>query len=102
MSDVKKMKYVSKELKTNEKYMKYEVGANISYDVSFRELIILERNVQLYFVNGLIDDMTVVHILRQLIEANDNEKAKANFEKAYLMAKTESEKQLIKQKMKNL
>ena len=27
------MKYVSKELKTNEKYMKYEVGANISYDV---------------------------------------------------------------------
>lgn len=73
MSDVKKMKYVSKELKTNEKYMKYEVGANISYDVSFRELIILERNVQLYFVNGLIDDMTVVHILRQLIEANDNE-----------------------------
>lgn len=75
MSDVKKMKYVSKELKTNEKYMKYEVGANISYDVSFRELIILERNVQLYFVNGLIDDMTVVHILRQLIEANDNEKA---------------------------
>ena len=75
MSDVKKMKYVSKELKTNEKYMKYEVGANISYDVSFRELIILERNVQLYFVNGLVDDMTVVHILRQLIEANDNEKA---------------------------
>lgn len=73
MSDVKKMKYVSKELKTNEKYMKYEVGANISYDVSFRELIILERNVQLYFVNGLVDDMTVVHILRQLIEANDNE-----------------------------
>jgi len=41
-------------------------------------------------------------LLGELYEGNDNEKAKANFEKAYLMAKTESEKQLIKQKMKNL
>jgi RNA polymerase sigma-70 factor (ECF subfamily) len=41
-------------------------------------------------------------LLGELYEGNDNERAKANFEKAYLMAKTESEKQLIKQKMKNL
>jgi RNA polymerase sigma-70 factor (ECF subfamily) len=41
-------------------------------------------------------------LLGELYEGNDNEKAKANFEKAYLVAKTESEKQLIKQKMKNL
>ncbi len=74
MSDVKKMNYVSKELKINEKYMKYEVGANISYDVSFREIIILDRRVQLYYVNGLVDDMTIVHILRQLVEVNDDEK----------------------------
>jgi RNA polymerase sigma-70 factor (ECF subfamily) len=41
-------------------------------------------------------------LLGELYEGNDNEKAKANFEKAYFVAKTESEKQLIKQKMKNL
>jgi RNA polymerase sigma-70 factor (ECF subfamily) len=41
-------------------------------------------------------------LLGELYEGNDNEKAKENCEKAYLMATTDSEEQLIKQKMKNL
>src|SRR5690625_4991723 len=73
MSQYKTLNYVSKELKMNEKYMKYEVGATISYDVAFREIQILNRNVQLYYVNGLVDDMTIVHILRELVKTNDNE-----------------------------
>src|SRR5699024_147001 len=56
-----------------EKYMKYEVGATFSYDVDFREIKILKRDVQLYYVNGLVDDMTIVQILRELIETNDFE-----------------------------
>src|SRR5699024_9920116 len=53
--------------------MKYEVGATISYDVDFRSITILEREVQLYYVNGLVDDMTIVQILRELVETNDFE-----------------------------
>jgi len=41
-------------------------------------------------------------LLGELYSEIDNEKAKENFEKAVVIAKTESEKQLIKQKIKNL
>src|SRR5699024_10411652 len=73
MSQYKTLTYVARDLKTNEQYMKYEVGASISYDVEFRELKVLKRDIQIYYVNGLVDDMTVVHIIRQLIETNDDE-----------------------------
>src|SRR5690625_2363124 len=73
MSQYKTLQFVSKDLKTNEEYMKYEVGATISFDVDFRNLVILKRDVQLYYVNGLVDDITIVQILRNLVETNDNE-----------------------------
>ena len=41
-------------------------------------------------------------LLGELYSEIDSEKAKENFEKAVVIAKTESEKQLIKQKIKNL
>lgn len=73
MGKFKTLEYVSKDININEKYMKTEVGATISYDVGFREIIILEKELQLYFVNGLVDDMTVVHILKTLVQTNDFE-----------------------------
>lgn len=41
-------------------------------------------------------------LLGELYAGNDNEKAKANFEKALSLAKTETERQLIELKLKNL
>src|SRR5690625_246434 len=73
MGQYKTLKFVSKDIKVNENYMKYEVGATISYDVGFRELRVIDRDVQLYYINGLVDDTTVVHILKELIETNDFE-----------------------------
>src|SRR5699024_2253617 len=65
--------FVQKELHKNEAYMKDEVGASVSFDVDFREIIILHRKVQLYYINGLVDDITVVQLLKKLIEINDDE-----------------------------
>ncbi|MGM8366699.1 spore germination protein [Virgibacillus sp. W0181] len=73
VSDTKKKVSVSKRIKDNEKYMKNRIGADISFDIGFRELVILKRQIQLYFVNGLVDDATVVEIIKILIEINDNE-----------------------------
>src|SRR5699024_8339115 len=73
MGQYKTLTYVSNDLKVNENYMKYEVGATISYDLGFRKISVVRRNIQLYNVNGLVDDMSVVHILRELIETNDFE-----------------------------
>lgn len=73
MTTTKQSIFVSKDLDENADYMKNEVGATISYDLDFREVIILERRIQLYYINGLVDDMTIVEILKMLVRSNDNE-----------------------------
>src|SRR5690625_7366965 len=70
----KKKEYpVFKKVKDVQKYMENRVGAGTSYDVDFRDLIILKTEVQLYYLNGLVDDAIVSQILKVLIEINDNE-----------------------------
>lgn len=71
--NMKQSKFVYKQLQDNEQYMKKELGARVSFDLDFREVVILERNIQLYYVNGLVDDMTIVELLKMLVRTNDNE-----------------------------
>ena len=73
MTTKKLSNFVSKQLADNEAYMREEVGATISYDLGFRKIMVLERQIQLYYVNGLVDDATIVEILKMLIRTNDNE-----------------------------
>lgn len=65
--------FVSKQLKENEQYMKDVVGVGISYDVDFREITMLGRKAQLYYVNGLVDSAAIQEILKVLIHINDDE-----------------------------
>lgn len=68
-----KIDKVSMDIKRNAKYMKEELGARVSFDVDFRSIMILQTEVQIYYVNGLVDDITVTQILRGLVQVNDNE-----------------------------
>ena len=73
MSENQPLTYVSKHIEENQQFMKNEVGATISFDVAFREIIILERKIQLYYINGLVDDTIIVELLKKLVEINDVE-----------------------------
>ncbi|MGM8211664.1 spore germination protein [Virgibacillus sp. W0430] len=73
MSKVQKKVPVSKRLHVNEAYMKERIGAGVSFDIGFRELVILRRKIQIYFVNGLADDATVIEIIKMLVKINDDE-----------------------------
>src|SRR5690625_7410619 len=73
MTTKKQFKFVSKQLADNQAYMKVEVGATISYDLGFREVVVFERIIQLYYVNGLVDDGMIVEILKVLLYTIDNE-----------------------------
>src|SRR5690625_2164720 len=53
--------------------MKQTLGANISFDIDFREIVILETKLQLYYVNGLVDDAGITQLLKKLISINDDE-----------------------------
>lgn len=70
---MKNLRSVSKHLKDNEVYIKDKVGIDVTFDVGFRELLILEEKIQLYFVNGLVDDSTIAEIIKVLVGINDHE-----------------------------
>lgn len=61
-----KIEYISK-------YMKDRVGVGKSYDFGFREIVVLKRKVQIYYVNGLVDSMIIVRLMEELLYLNDNE-----------------------------
>lgn len=65
--------FVSKIIDENAEYMKDVVGATVSFDLDFREILVLEKRVQIYYLNGLVDDMTILQIIKMLVSTNDNE-----------------------------
>ncbi|QKY69243.1 spore germination protein [Lentibacillus sp. CBA3610] len=60
-------------IEKNEQYMKENIGLGTSFDLGFREMIILKQKVQLYYVTGLTDASVVQQIMRQLVQINDDE-----------------------------
>lgn len=97
MRQIEALTYVSKNIDENIEFMKNEVGVNVSYDVGFREIIILKRNVTVYFINGLVDDTTVVEILKMLIQVNDFE---SESDKVYNIIKNRLVNQQVEAKNK--
>ncbi|SFA72896.1 stage V sporulation protein AF [Lentibacillus halodurans] len=60
-------------IEKNEQYMKDHIGLGTSFDLGYRELIVLKTKIQLYYVTGLCDGSVVQQIMRQLIQINDDE-----------------------------
>lgn len=70
------MKEIYKDLDDLEKYFKERVGLGTSFDLGIRKLIILKKNVQIYYVNGLADSLYTSRIIAGLVNLNDKEKSK--------------------------
>ncbi|UJL44760.1 spore germination protein [Virgibacillus sp. NKC19-16] len=64
---------ISAKLRDNEAYMKERVGVDASFDLGFREISVLKRNVQLYYSNGLVHSSVVQVLIKELVEINDFE-----------------------------
>ncbi|WP_281252919.1 spore germination protein [Oceanobacillus senegalensis] len=64
---------VSTNITKNQKYMEQKVGLDVSFDAGFRELVILKKKVQLYYVTGLCDTAFIQELMDKLIEINDFE-----------------------------
>lgn len=75
---MKELQFVAKEIEENETYMVEAIGATISFDIDFREINVLNRKLQLYYVNGLVDDTVIVHLLKELVNLNDEESESDN------------------------
>lgn len=67
------MKKISPKIEENKAYMEDRLGMGYSFDVGYRELIILKRKINIYYVTGLCDTSTIQEIMEQLIDINDVE-----------------------------
>lgn len=73
MASTKNKTSVSANIKENQDYMKERVGVGVSYDLGFREIIVLKRKIQLYYLNGMVDDLIISELLKMLVKINDDE-----------------------------
>lgn len=73
MASTKNKISVSANIKENQDYMKERVGVGVSYDLGFREIIVLKRKIQLYYLNGMVDDLIISELLKMLVKINDDE-----------------------------
>lgn len=74
MEQVKdKPKRISSKIKETEKYLTERLGIHVSYDVGFREIVIMKKKVQIYYLNGLCDSFTIQQLMQTLVSINDNE-----------------------------
>lgn len=73
MGNKTSMKKISPKIEENKAYMEDRLGMGLSFDVGYRELIILKRKVHIYYVTGLCDTSVTQEIMEMLIYINDNE-----------------------------
>src|SRR5690554_2721836 len=57
----------------NEK-IQTKLGYSKSYDVGLREINVLEKKVNLYFLTGLIDSLQVIEIVKGILKIPRNKK----------------------------
>ena len=61
---------VEKNIDDMQKILEDKLGIGISFDVGQRELIVMERRIQFYYVTGLVDSNLVVDLMTQLLLLN--------------------------------
>ncbi|MGG3803073.1 spore germination protein [Metabacillus fastidiosus] len=66
-----------------EHYFQKNVGLNKSFDLGIRKFSVLDKKVNLYYVNGLCDTAYITEILEQLQEINDNVDEDGNLEEVF-------------------
>ncbi|HEY4552087.1 MAG TPA: spore germination protein [Bacillaceae bacterium] len=72
------MKPIPAKTQDVEAYFKERVGLGKSFDIGQRKLTILQKDVHIYYVNGLADSMIILQIIKVLVGLNDKQKTGTN------------------------
>ncbi|SDB91719.1 stage V sporulation protein AF [Pelagirhabdus alkalitolerans] len=66
---------VFRNLDSVKRFMEEEVGVGKSFDAEYRELIIHDTRVHMYYVNGLCETQVIVEVLELLIQTDELERS---------------------------
>jgi stage V sporulation protein AF len=64
---------IAANIKENKAYMEKRLGMDVSFELGFREVIILKRKVHVYYLTGLCDSLIIQDLLKELVNLNDHE-----------------------------
>jgi stage V sporulation protein AF len=70
-----KMKPIPEHVSDVENYMKENVGLDVSFDVGVRKILVLRKDIHVYYVTGLVDSAILVEIFEVLVALNEAEKS---------------------------
>lgn len=73
MTTKKNEQTVSNNLQKNRTYMETKLGIGITFDIGIHEVSVLNRKINLYYVNGLVHDISITELLKEMIQINDSE-----------------------------
>jgi stage V sporulation protein AF len=76
----KNMKPIPEKVAETEAYMKDRVGLGKSFDLGVRKVKILNKEVDFYFVTGLVDTLVVMELMENLLRLNDEQRTLKVFE----------------------
>jgi stage V sporulation protein AF len=65
---------VSRRMVENENYLKETLGIGTTFDIGVRKLSILDKELQIYFLNGLCDSAFIIEVLKELMFLDATEK----------------------------
>lgn len=69
---------INRSLLQNEEFLTERVGIGKSFDLGVRKFKVLNKEVNLYYLNGLCDTAYIIELMKELTEINDNERAAFN------------------------
>jgi len=78
MKSTSQIKKVSSQLRENDRYLEENLGINISYDIDFRELVIKDHTLHLYYLNGMCDSIIIQDIIIALLALNNQRLGREN------------------------
>lgn len=74
MTDDKKKLPIPSKVAEVENYMEENVGLGKSFDMGVRKVLVLKKDVHIYYINGLCDTAFIIEIMDALLDLNDRER----------------------------
>ncbi|MFB7301541.1 spore germination protein [Heyndrickxia sporothermodurans] len=73
-NDLNRKEPIPKNIEELEKIFEKRIGLGVSFDLGVRHIKVLKKNIQIYYINGLIDTIFIIHILRELVDLNGSDR----------------------------
>lgn len=71
MAEAGRKRLISSNPAEVEAFFKNKVGLGISYDIGVRKIRVLDAEIQLYYVNGLTETISIIQIMKELLKLNN-------------------------------